>query len=115
MRLVIAAMAACLATIAWGQTLSQLNGTVTDTSEAVVSGANVVVRNTATGVAYTATTNQSGIYSFPFLQPGTYDITCELAGFKKFERTGIVLETGGARTLDLRMEVGALNEIVRVA
>ena len=115
MRLVITAILVMTGQLCWGQTLSQLNGTVTDTTDAMVAGANVVARNTATGVANTATTNQSGIYSFPFLQPGPYQITCELAGFKKFERDGIVLETGGARTLDIRMEVGALSEVVKVA
>src|SRR6476469_2800772 len=87
----------------YGQTQSQLSGTVTDTSAAVISGATVTAKNTGTGIAKLATSNPSGLYIFPFLQPGPYEISCEMAGFKKFVRGSVVLETGGAHSLDIRL------------
>ncbi|MBS1828535.1 MAG: TonB-dependent receptor [Acidobacteria bacterium] len=98
----------------FAQALSQLSGTVSDTTESVVVGARVTARNTATGVAQSVSTNERGLYTLPFLQPGTYEITCELEGFKKFLRAGVVLETGGARGLDIRLEIGAVTETVEV-
>ena len=93
---VLCLFALCGAGILYGQTLSQLSGTVTDTSEAVISGATVTARNAATGIAQTSTSSANGLYIFPFLQPGAYEISCEMTGFKKFVRSSVVLETGGA-------------------
>src|ERR1700679_712196 len=67
-------------------TVSQIHGTVTDASDAVVPGAKVTALNTATGIAVVATTDHSGYYLFSSLQPGgPYTITVEAAGFNSFE------------------------------
>ena len=96
------------------QTQSQITGTVTDNSGAVVIGAAVTAQNVNTGVRYEAATNQNGVYLLPLLPPGSYELACELRGFKKFLRTGLVLETGTTATVNAVLEVGAVTESVVV-
>jgi hypothetical protein len=93
---------------------SRLTGTVKDSSGAVVPGAEVVVRNIQTGQAASAHTNQSGVYSISFLNPGQYEVSCEQAGFKRFVRAGIVLETGTTSTIDISLDVGQLSDVISV-
>jgi hypothetical protein len=109
-------LAACLAlaVLASAQTNTQLGGTVTDHTGAVVVGAQTTLRNTATGVALTTKTNESGIFIFLSLQPGPYELVCEMAGFKKYIRGGLVMETGTTRTVDVTLEVGAVTESLQV-
>ncbi len=97
---------------AWPQ--SRLTGTVKDSSGAVVPGASVVVRNVDTGQAASVQTNPSGVYTISFLNPGRYEVSCELSGFKRFTRAGIVLETGTTSTIDIVLDVGQLTEVVSV-
>src|ERR1041384_8051019 len=96
------------------QTQSQLTGTITDNTGAVVVGASVIGHNTDTGVQYKGASNENGVYLLPFLPPGRYDLACELAGFKKFVRSGLVLETGLAATVDVQLQVGQITESVVV-
>ncbi|MFB3826650.1 MAG: TonB-dependent receptor domain-containing protein [Bryobacteraceae bacterium] len=96
----------------WAQ--SRVTGTVTDSSGAVVPGVEVVIRNVATGQAVTAQTNQSGVYSISFLNPGQYELTCEQSGFKKFVRAGIVLETSTTSTVDVVLNVGQISDVINV-
>lgn len=97
------------------QTQSRLTGLVTDDSGAVVVGAQLAARHLATGVVTETTSNEAGRYLFPFLPPGEYELTCQMQGFKKAVRTGIVLETGATRIVDMRLEVGAVSETVQVS
>ena len=96
------------------QTQSRLTGIVTDNTGAVIVGASVVARNVATGVTYAATTNETGNYTIPFVPPGEYELTCEFTGFKKFSQSGLVLETGFSRTIDIKLDVGQITETVSV-
>src|SRR5215216_1471800 len=72
----------------------QIEGTITDPNGAAVSKASVTARNLETGTTRTATTDQSGVYRFPLLPLGTYRITVEASGFRRFVRDGITLATG---------------------
>ncbi len=99
--------------VAWSQ--ARLTGTVTDSSGAVVLGAQVVARNVATGQTTLAQTNTRGVYSISFLNFGQYELSCELAGFKRFVRSGIVLETGTTTTVNIALELGAVSEVVSVS
>ncbi len=58
-----------------------LSGTVTDTSGAVIVNAQVSVKNLATGVVQSTTTNTDGFYNVPNLLPGNYQVTCLAKGF----------------------------------
>ena len=96
------------------QSQSRLTGTVTDNTGALIVGAKLTLRNTASGVSYRTATNSSGIYVYAALIPGTYELSGELEGFKRFHRTGIVLETGYTRTADVAMELGAVSDSIEV-
>src|SRR5947209_5575963 len=73
------------------QETATILGTVTDPAGAVIPNATVTITNSATGVSRTVTTNQAGAYNAPQMQIGNYSLTVEASGFKKYERTGIVL------------------------
>src|SRR5260370_7477335 len=90
------------------QTQSRLDGIVSDSTGAVIAGATVVARNVATGVAYSAKTNESGSYTIPFLPPAEYELTGEVAGFQKDVPGGGTLEPGSTQTLNLRTYLGRL-------
>src|ERR1700748_2122028 len=68
-----------------------LLGTVTDTSGAAVTGSKVVATASGTGAVHESITNESGNYSFPNLQPGTYAISAEASGFKRVTQQDIGL------------------------
>ena len=66
----------------------QILGRVTDPSGAVIVGATVRAMNTATNVVTTASTNQTGDYTLPFLVAGDYEVSVDAPGFKKIQRKG---------------------------
>ena len=92
-----------------------LMGVATDSSGGLLPGVSVVIRNEATNTARTATSNDSGIYRVPVLQPGSYEVEAQLAGFKTLVNSGVVLTIGEIRTVDLRLSLGAISEIVVVS
>jgi len=110
-------VAACILLLSstFAQTESRLTGTVTDSTGSIIVGAEVTAANTATGVVYRATSSDTGTYVFPALPPGTYKVSCQLSGFKRFEHAGVVLDTGFVRTVDIKLAVGDVTETVEVA
>src|SRR5262249_36053605 len=90
------------AALALGQeTRATLSGTVTDPSGSAVGGASLVLVNTETGIENRTEANAAGQYRFLFLNPGTYKLTVDMAGFRKGVRDDIALSTGQAATLDI--------------
>src|SRR5919198_4538525 len=103
-RLLIALLAAG---IGMAQTsTSSINGTVADPTGAVVPGATVKVVNENTGVAYTQTTTEAGVYVFPALPVGQYSVMVEMRGFRTTQRRRNVLEVGTPLTVDVSLEIG---------
>ena len=96
------------------QTQGRLTGTVADTSGAVIPGAPVTLRNVSTGVAQTAQTNESGVYNFPYVAPGDYELSVTYEGFKSYSQTGLTIETGYTRTVNVALEVGQVAEVINV-
>src|SRR5262245_37521687 len=90
-------------------------GSVTDTSGAVIGGAMVTVTDVERGTSRALKTDESGAYNAPSLQPGTYRIKAEFAGFKGVERPNIVLEIGRELKIDFALEPGAVTETVTVS
>src|ERR1039458_9307545 len=70
---------------------TSLRGTVADSSGAAVSGAKVTLSSAERGIEHSATTGASGQYEFLQLQPGTYQLTVEMSGFRKHEHKNISL------------------------
>lgn len=91
-----------------------VNGRVTDSNGAAISNATVMVRNTLTNETATVTTNSEGAYNVPFLKPGTYSLTYEAAGFKKYVRDMQQLQVGQTATIDITLDVGATTETVTI-
>jgi hypothetical protein len=89
-------------------------GTVTDSQGTPLPGVSVTLRTTA-GAPITQVTDDMGIFRFPNLMPSSgYSLTAELQGFKKQEKTGIIVVIGSSSKIDLVMEQGALEEQVTV-
>ncbi len=91
-----------------------LSGTVSDSSNAVMSGVKVTATNVATGVKQQALTNASGVYFFAALQPGSYRLEAENSGFRRSVVDKIALEVGARQQIDLKMDVGSATESVTV-
>lgn len=91
-----------------------ISGAVTDTTGAVVKGAQVTITEASTGTVNRTQTDGTGQYVVPFLQPGTYQVAIELKGFKKNIRNGITLQANGHPIIDVQMEVGNAQEEVNV-
>jgi hypothetical protein len=89
-------------------------GTVTDTSGAVVASARITVTNTATNVGRFLETNHSGEYVAPALDPGTYMVAAEAAGFMKAVSTSVLLEVSREVRVDLKLKPGAITETMEV-
>ncbi len=91
-----------------------LEGTVTDDQGAVLPGVTVTVSNLDTGDQRVVVTNERGLYRAPLLSLGTYRVSAELQGFKKFEQTGVSLRAGQTAVIDVALTVGALAETITV-
>ncbi len=89
-------------------------GRVTDASGAIVPNAEVLVTNENTGVPLTAKTNAGGNYALPYLIPGTYTITVEMQGFKKWTRPGVQVRINDSVEVNVEMSVGATSETIEV-
>jgi Carboxypeptidase regulatory-like domain len=107
--------AALAATTGSAQTSNAtLHGTLTDAGGAVLPGVTLKIEAPATGFTREAVTNTSGVYVFNFLPSGDYVVTAELSGFKSLRHANIKLEIGQSMALDLKMEVGRVEERVEV-
>lgn len=100
---------------AWAQrTTGEIIGKVTDESGAVLPGVTVTLRGAGVPGAPTAVTSEGGVYRFPVLPPGTYDLEFTLSGFATVKRQGIPVAVGGTVELEVKMGLGTLQETVTV-
>ena len=106
---------ACLMAIpALAQSTGSIEGTVADPSGAVVARANLKATNTETGLVFETTSNEAGLFRFPFLPVGTYDLTAQAAGFGTLTRKAIGVTVGSKISLDLPMTVATQQANVEV-
>ena len=103
-----------LASAVFGQNAGTITGRVVDQTAAVVAGAEVKVTDVSTGEEQKTTTNDTGLYFFNTIRPGTYDVSIEKAGFRKAQFTKQTVEIGSALTLNVSLEVGASTQTVTV-
>ncbi|MDE3163758.1 MAG: TonB-dependent receptor, partial [Acidobacteriota bacterium] len=96
------------------ETTGGLQGTVTDPSGAVVPKATVTVTTPTLVGSKVVVTDAAGYYRFANLPPGSYTIVVKAQGFETLKRTGLVLEVGHLPTVDLKMQMGAVNTVVEV-
>ncbi len=91
-----------------------LAGTITDPSGAVVAGAQISAKNTATGVVRTATSDSAGLYTLPNLLPGDYEVTVTATGFSTAVQSNLSLAVGQQQQLNFALKVGNTTTTVQV-
>lgn len=102
--------------VVWGQVdIGSISGTVADSTNAIVPGAVVTVRNQGNNTTQQTTTNSSGNYTFPNLMVGDYSITAEAKGFQKYLRTGIHLNAADHLSVPVRLAVGEMTQTMEVS
>src|SRR6266853_1751581 len=100
--------------IVWAQSTAQISGTVKDQTGAVLPGVQVTATQTATGLARSVLTDETGSYILPNLPVGPYKLEAALSGFRTFTQTGIVLQVSSNPVINVAMEVGQVSENVQV-
>ncbi len=90
-----------------------IQGTVTDQTSAVVSGAQVEAKNKATGVVRTAISNDTGVYQFELLPVGIYMVKVTKTGFSGVAQT-IEILIGQTATVNVELKTGSVSEIIEV-
>src|SRR5262249_27143430 len=95
-------------------TTSRVLGVISDQSGGVVPGATVTLTNEATGVSFTTVSTSAGTYTFEAIQVGSYALTVELQGFKKFVSPGNPVNSSEPTTINARLEPGGVTEEVLV-
>ena len=100
--------------LASAQTAATIVGDVTDPSSAAVPGVAVKVTNEGTNATREVATNEAGQYRVTPLNPGTYSVSVEAAGFKSQVRTGVVLQVAAVLELDFTLELGEVTETIEV-
>ncbi len=91
-----------------------ITGSVKDPSGAVVTGADVSVTNTGTNVSYATKTNQSGLFTVPYLEEGTYSVAITKGGFETFTETAVHLNPSETARVDAILQVGSASAKVEV-
>jgi Carboxypeptidase regulatory-like domain len=89
-----------------------LEGTVTDPSGGIISGAHIKITATETGIVQERNTNSVGAYRFPTIAVGPYSVSISNPGFKTKVVDNVVVEVGQTRTLDVRLDIGEISEKV---
>jgi len=113
-RLIAAFLTLATAGALWAQVeTGQISGTITDPSGATVASVAVKATNTATGGVRDTTSNSSGVYALPNLEPGAYDVTFTATGFSTV-RQHLVLTVGQRLGTDIKLQVGQTSTTVEV-
>jgi hypothetical protein len=117
-RFLVAALAGFLtlglAATSFAQAGGSLTGTVKDPSGGVIPGVTVTLMNTALGNQLAAVTDGQGVYSFPNVPVGRYDLSITLDGFKPQRRAGLAIDINSRLQIDTTLEVGTQSETVTV-
>ncbi|HKQ75470.1 MAG TPA: TonB-dependent receptor, partial [Blastocatellia bacterium] len=112
----VVAVVIALAGSGFGQSENgAISGTIKDNSEAAVAGAIVKIMNPSRNITQTVTSNEDGIFVSAQLPPGTYTISVEKAGFKRVEKSNVILPVASKINVgDITLEVGAVTETITV-
>ncbi len=96
------------------QTFGELSGTITDPASAAVARAEITVLRVGTSQIRRSQTSDAGLYRVPFLPPGDYEVTVEIAGFRKVLQRGVAIQVDLPVRLDFQLAVGQVSESVNV-
>ncbi len=106
-----------LSTVGFAQSQAlngQIEGVVTDANGASVPNASITAKNIETGTERKTTSDENGVYRLPLLPLGTYQVTVEVANFKKYVQSGITLTTGQVATINVAMQTGDVSATVEI-
>lgn len=103
-----------LSALAQNRNAGEIRGTVLDSSGAAIPEVTVTITNTLTGVKRQVKTAADGVYTAPFLEPGTYSIAFAKEGFKSYVRSGVVLHVQTI-TIDATLDIGMVTEQITVS
>jgi hypothetical protein len=110
--------AVCLFTLSaplFGQSgTATITGVVTDTTGATMNGVKVIARDPDTGFSRETVTNETGNFNMPGLRPSSYDVTAEIAGFRRYSMKEFRVEVDQTARIDIQMEVGQVTEQIEV-
>ncbi len=106
--------AALFVSSALAQETGSITGQVLDPTLAAVVGAQAAIRNEATGIAFTTLSDRSGFYRAPQLAPGVYSLTVSAAGFRTLVQESVIVRVNDRLRVDVKLEVGEVNERVTV-
>lgn len=93
----------------------EVNGIVTDPHDAVVANAHVIAVSKSQGISRETSTNSDGLYVFPNLPAGNYDLKIDASGFAPLEFKGVVVQVGRATTLDAKLQVAGVGTTINVS
>jgi hypothetical protein len=96
------------------QGTGELRGRVIDQQNAVLPGVTVVARNEASGQFREVVSSADGSFFMSAMTPGAYELSAQLSGFKRYQRSGVRVEVGKTQSVDVRLEVGAIEQAVTV-
>ena len=99
---------------ALAQFSSSIEGSVTDSTGAIVPGAKVVLTGTNTGITSAAESNSAGFYKFPSLGPGSYKVTVTVQGFAPVTEENIELSAMQTRDVSLKLQISSVTTSVEV-
>jgi len=100
--------------MAFAQANSEVTGSVTDQSGAVVAGAKIVLTDPATGFTRTTESGGTGLYDISGLNPANYNLKVTAKGFETFQQTGIVVNVSATSRADVKLTIGAETQTVTV-
>lgn len=103
-----------LAAQGYGQTFGEISGLVTDSTDAVIAGAQVTAVNSQTNLIRTTTTNADGNYTLPSIPPGVYQVRVQKEGFRAEVRTSIELQVQQTARIDFKLTPGSVDEKIDV-
>ena len=112
--LLFAAICICSLPLRSQEVSAGITGRVTDPSGSAIINANVVAKDLVRGTEWDTKTNEDGIYAFPRVPAGDYQVRVEASGFKAFVQASLHLDVNQRARLDVPMEVGAVSESVSV-
>ena len=96
------------------QSAGKLTGIATDSSGAAVPNANVLLTERSTNTEYKAVTSAQGIYTFPEVVPGVYNVLVSAPNFKQYEQNGVTVQVGQTTSVNATLSIGATSEVVTV-
>jgi hypothetical protein len=110
---VVALLSPC--TFGQGETTSAIVGQVSDTSNAAIPRAIVMVTNRETGATRRSQTDEAGRFDFPQLKPGSYSVRVEAPGFEPQQNNSVFSGLGQKQTVDFKLKVAQAREVVEVS